>query len=476
MTFSPLELLLPRGRVEHVLVIGEGSAGPLLPAGADRGARAADLVLLVPRVHELRGREWLGQAALRAAEELAPGGAVYAIVPRGHRRRTRALLREAGLLVEWSFGHIPNTRRLRYLVPLEAPTWRYAFGQLISSHPLARRLLGSLPMPLVGVLLPGVGILARRADAASASDWVRRLVGGEAPPGPAIVGSGRRGGHGSSTIHFFAPREPAPWAVAKVRAGQSREAGTLPRLGPAAAAAGARVPRLLAASHGDAVSVAVESIVAGTPAARALGRSPERLPAIAESIVDWLARWNRLSGSRARLDAAFLEQHVLLPAAAVQPHLPDAGPYVQALRGLCAALEGHETQLVAAHNDLTMWNVVLGEDGHLGVLDWETAEECALPLVDVFYALVDAVAASRRYASRREAHEACFGEGGSRNGWAARLCERVAAAAGADERLLELAYHACWLHHARNELAGGTAGEFVQIAQTLAARSAVRAS
>ncbi len=126
---------------------------------------------------------------------------------------------------------------------------------------------------------------------------------------------------------------------------------------------------------------------------------------------------------------------------------------------------------MSAHNDLTMWNVVLDESETIGVLDWETAEPSALPLGDFFYAATDAVLAADRSANRLSAFESCFGAEGSHTAVVASLQQEVAQATQIEAQLAELAFHACWLRHAANEAAAGSGGrQFLDIARWLAQR------
>ena len=71
-----------------------------------------------------------------------------------------------------------------------------------------------------------------------------------------------------------------------------REAGALARLAPAAAAAGATVPRVRARLELGGATALVEDVIPGTPARALLTREPERLPALLDRIGAWLLRWN----------------------------------------------------------------------------------------------------------------------------------------------------------------------------------------
>ena len=135
--------------------------------------------------------------------------------------------------------------------------------------------------------------------------------------------------------------------------------------------------------------------------------------------------------------------------------LPGADGYRRRLAAACSAVEDRDIPLVARHNDLTMWNVLLDAKGSIGVIDWGEAEETGLPLTDFLYAAVDATAASRGYRSRLEAVQACFPEGGA--GSAGPLRDRIAEAIGIGPDAVRLCFHACWLRHARNETTAGPA-------------------
>lgn len=475
-TMSALEPLLPQGRAERALVLGTEPYASLIPADADSADQDVDLVLLLPARQELREGSWMRAAARRASSAIRPDGAVYALVPRGHRRRARAALAEAGLLVETPYAHLPGPDGPRYLVPLERRLLRYAFERLISARPRTRatlRALVALPLGerVLAAALPAVGLVAHRVDGRPLADWVGRTTG---PRGlraeGAIVGTSWRGPTGSLTVHCFGPGAEAPWGIAKLAAAGGDEGPALARLGPAAARAGARVPEPLGRVQMTTRSVVVETHVAGTPAASLLARRPHRLDSLLESLTAWLARWGEATAFRTIVDRALLDELVGRPAASLCDLLP-AG-YAEWLRARCDALVGAEAPLVATHNDLTMWNVVVDDPNPLGVLDWETAEVRGLPLVDFFYSVTDAVAAGERYASRLGALRSCFARCGKHTELVARLQTRVATRVGVERPLAELAFHACWLRHAANERSAGVDGtEFAGIVQWLAANA-----
>ena len=85
------------------------------------------------------------------------------------------------------------------------------------------------------------------------------------------------------------------------------------------------------------------------------------------------------------------------------------------------------------------------DDARVGVVDWEAARTDALPLVDVEYFAVDAVATAQGL-SRDRAFDICAtGE------LVPELRARIAASLEVPPPIAELARHAAWLDHAANE-------------------------
>ena len=107
--------------------------------------------------------------------------------------------------------------------------------------------------------------------------------------------------------------------------------------------------------------------------------------------------------------------------------------------------------LVATHNDLTMVNVFVERSGSLGVVDWESAREQGLPLVDFYYAAADAAAAANRYADRLAAFREQFGDEAGSMSTARELERRLVGALGLRPEVVQLAFHVCWIQHAAAE-------------------------
>jgi hypothetical protein len=462
---SPLELLHPAGAVDRVFVAGERCPAGLLPPGAERAAADVGLAVIAPSAAQLAHRGWLGRSVATAATAVARDGVVYAVLPPPARAAASRRLRAAGLELATPLAHLPG-RAPRYLLPLHARPWRHMLEHEVGAHPRARRALAAaaaLPsgVRLLAASLPSVGVIARRAGAAPLAAWLERLRGDTRKTAHVAALTSWRGPAGPILLFCFAEGEDRPWGVAKL--GSPREAQQLERLGADARAAGARVPRLLATGAVGDRPVLVETAVGGWPAARLLTATPERFAEVSGGIAAWLERWSAVTARRATLSPARLERELL------RQDLPAS--YRDWLADRCAALAGTAVPLVAAHHDLSMWNVRLGESGP-GILDWAEAEPDALPLTDLFYTLADAAAACDGYRDRVAAARSCFEPGGVRAATVAPLVERLRASLELAPAAAELCFHACWLRHADNERSAYAAERpFAEIVRWLAHRS-----
>jgi hypothetical protein len=329
---------------------------------------------------------------------------------------------------------------------------------------------------MAGSRFENVALLARHEGGRPLFDWL------SVPGVPAgskrsvVVSAAWRGAGASVVLHPFGAGASPP-VVAKLALGShsapAEEEWRLAQLGPAAARAGAVVPRPLRRIELDGEPVLVETRVEGRILAPLLGRRPSRLRRALTRLCEWLDAWQRLSATTTPVVRQQLEREVLAPARILAPHLEQGDAYVAALEVRCVAAADSPASLVASHNDLTMWNVLVDGRGHLGIVDWEGAEKATLPLKDFFYATVDAVAATERYADRLRAARACFEPGGAHYGRMDNLCRSLANSIGASPDIVELAFHACWLGHATNELrkvSNSDATPFRAIAQWLSRR------
>lgn len=485
MRISPLELLLPSGRAARALVLGSACPHHLRPAtGPGDGGEPVDLVVIAPTAAECEADDWLAGAAATGAERLARGGVVYALVPRRWRGRARTLLGHRALEIESAVLHLPSLDESRHLVPLKPAPARHAFRSIVPLVPWKRAAAGALlalrGASLVASNVGSVGLVARRPGGPPLYEWLPMpgVAGDE--PRSAVISSSWRPGGASVVLHPFAAGASPP-IVAKLsldpdaEAESESEGSRLEALGAAARRAGADVPEPLddARLHGSAVLIATR--VEGEILAPRLMRRPGRLDRAVTSVCAWLEAWGRLTATMTPITERQLESEVLSHAKLLAPRLRGGADYLTVLEARCAAAAGMLVPLTATHNDLTMWNVLVDRRGGLGIVDWEAAEQSALPLKDFFYAVVDAVAAARGYAARPAAVEECFGPRGGHVDRVHALQTSLARAVGALPEAVELSFHACWLGHAANELRTAGPSEptpFRDIVQWLAQREA----
>jgi hypothetical protein len=180
-------------------------------------------------------------------------------------------------------------------------------------------------------------------------------------------------------------------------------------------------------------------------------------------IASWLVRWHDRTATPRPWTTADTERHLVRPLEILDGLLdPSYGGW---LRARAEAFESELAPFAPAHGDLTLANVLL--DGPtVGVVDWEEATEDAPPLVDLPYLLADAAAAQHRYRDRPAAFASVFGPGGAD----AALARSVVAPLTLGPRALSLSFHACWLHHAANDVRRDVPGRpFVAIAAAVAA-------
>jgi hypothetical protein len=218
-------------------------------------------------------------------------------------------------------------------------------------------------------------------------------------------------------------------------------------------------------------TVLLETLVDGQTVAPLLSSQPARFADVMEQLVCWLESWNRATLLLRPLDRELLEREILRPAALLAPQITGGKEYQEWLKARCDNVEGLCAPLVATHNDLTMWNVLLDEQQNLGVIDWEAAQEEGFPLVDYFYAVTDAAMAAQGSFDRPRAFESCFGAGGAFAARVEQSLRRLKGAVSIEDDLAELAFHACWLHHAANEQRATNSSDprpFLKIVQLLA--------
>ncbi|HKG37102.1 MAG TPA: aminoglycoside phosphotransferase family protein [Solirubrobacterales bacterium] len=333
-----------------------------------------------PRARTLR--------AARAA--LADGGEVLCVWRRPRLRgvqRARSRLRRARFDDVALYWPGPSSRRAaEFWLPLEEPR---VLSHLLARRPTADRRRAIL-RPLwraaepAGVLAP-VYAIARYGGAGDPdSDAFAELLAGRAL---LLLSPGWR--RISKVVGLaFGPGETDPDVlvkfsrVAATDAAVEREGEVLGRLGRERPDLRG-VPRLLATGRRAGRSAVAQSRLDG-PGIRSL-LTPDTFEDLAGRVTRWLIS---LAGSPSPQPAERWERRLV--TGPLDRFEEIFGPVtgedtVRRVRDLLSGLG--ELPLVWEHRDCGPWNLVLGADGQVAAVDWETSEPHGLPCTDLAYFL-----------------------------------------------------------------------------------------
>lgn len=479
---SPLELLHPDGIARRVHVIGSGCPNILLPPAQHHAAHHCDLIVLAPSISEYTRPDWLEQAGRLLVEKLDRDGLVYVVIPSRRRRTVVRMLRRYGLLVKMIMGHLPDAQMVRHLVSLDPAPTEYVLTKLTPMRPWKQHLVRlGLRLPgshkLLACTLPMIGIVGGWPESRPVFNWLFQTQQHTSPHGTAAISISRHGSQSTAILHGFSEHSPWPSIVVKLALTQASatariaEAAQMHQLRSVAEQSGAHIPEATLTSHATNYPLIVQLPVPGQTAATLLTARPHRLQELVERIAAWLERWGCATRITRILPADWLEREILTPAALLAPLHPYGTVYQHWLHMRCLSIQGVPIPLVAAHNDLTMWNVLFDTHGNLGIVDWEVSRSEFFPLADFYYSAVDAVFATGHYPDRLSAFNACFMAQGTYSRLIASIQKHLATAIGIDATFGELCFHACWLHHAVNEHLShhlGASRPFLAIIQQLA--------
>lgn len=469
---SPLELIHPEGFARSVCVLDTALPAVLQPGA--RSTRPYELIIAAAPARALT-TAWARTALTFSSTELAADGVMYLFARRLERRRLRRLVAEYGFSVEVEIAHLPSVTTSTFLVPLAPAPMRFALDQLLLLSPWRRRtaqlLLGQSTLRCIA--LPSVGLVVRRPGSRPCFDWLSEVDAMKS--GRVLISRTRpASGPGFFVLHRFGEHDRRPATIAKVApVGQGvldRELLALESIAQTAATAGADIPQPMTMATVGSARVLLLKPLSGDLAATLLARSAKDFTAITEAVAHWLVAWGTQTAAPLTLDSELLERVLLEPARLLAEHIRSGRTYVKSIERFCAAAEGRAILGSSAHNDLTMWNVIVGEGGRIGIVDWETASEKSLPLVDFYYAVADAVAATQSYADRARAFRAAFATDGEIRRWLSGIEHKMIEELRLERWTTPVAFHACWLRHARNEAerdTGTERGPFVHILETI---------
>jgi hypothetical protein len=464
-----LALVAPEGARTALLIEGHSTA---VIGSSYAGAGSADLVVVrAAGLYALRPA-WRRRVAKQVHEQLAPDGVAYVLLRGPSRALMRRTVRRRGLRSVGALLHLPRARRTQLVVPLTGSEGARFRTNAPASFSWRRRALGcALRLRPVRValtlLLPDVGLIIRRPGARSCFSWLYEAAGAPHAASLPTIAVSWRGLEAGATVIGWSPVAVEGMVVGKVALDSNdrlpAEHAALVELGAAAREAGAMVPRPHGLRRVGPWRALIESHVPGRPADSLLRRDPRRTLPLLIEITRWLARWHLATVSVEPLDETRVTALLLRPLATLDGLLEEES-YRSRVSALAARIQGRPAPVVAAHNDLTMSNVVWSNRHGLGVIDWASAAADGLPLMDFFYAVVDAVYAAHG-GSRLGAFEACFERNGRYHSPVKRLCGQLARAVAVDPDLAAAAFHACVLHHAVNEQRAdpAQAGPFLQL-------------
>jgi hypothetical protein len=454
-----LTLLSPRRAPDSCMLLGgRFGDGPAAP-----GHSPVDLILLAPAPGELASRSWIERAVAEVSARLSADGLVYVMAPVHARRGLRHHLQARGI-VRWNaFVHYPDARAGRHLIPLEPGQVVFAARHLARRR--GRRCLAVTAARIPGVLkllaslAPHVGLAGRRANAAPLMAWLApSLSPGSVPALPIISGSWR-GSRGATIAHCFASGGSKPVLVAKIAGTDDvgrrlrAEADALHLLGEDACAAGARVPRVAAnLPWTGRPGVQLQTALSGVPAMAALASRPAIMEPLLRQLAAWLRAWHGRTVGKAPDPAGLLRSTVLDPAGRLAPLVGGGAAYMEWLRVRCEHASTAPLPIVAAHQDLTMSNVLWSRKEGLAIVDWESATPAALPLTDFLYSALDAVMTAHAMENQVDGWRACFAGGSGAATLVSELSSTLLEVVPESPALPQLAFHATWLHHAANEL------------------------
>jgi hypothetical protein len=419
-----------------------------------------DLAVLAPGKGLERRVAWAEAAAADVARTLPDSGTAVIIAPAVARRRLARALRAHGFRTVALYLHLPSFAQTVFAVPLRNAMLRYVVERLIGRKSWRRSALLMLTrVPCVSalaLLAPSTGVVMRRGNLGAGLEWLGVRDG--------ILQLPHQGRTGA-VVHGF-DSGPHPSVIAKIRTspGASTSAGDAVRAG--AATMGIRVPRVLRQVTLNGASATVEEALTGRPAASALAaRGDEHALQLLRDLEQLLLQWSRASLGPPLLEPR-LERETIDRAKALQPIVDVQGSYVEHLETLLRNDVGG--RVVAAHNDLTTWNILVDDKGSLALLDWDEADAEGLPLADFAYAAVDVLTVAGD-GDRVTAYRRCFGAGSVSTSVGEAL-GRLATVAQLTPATAELCLHACWLRHASNEHARGERSTpFLEIVREVAA-------
>lgn len=468
-----LKSLHPKGAAPRVA--GIGNAVPDGIATMQPTVSAYDAIVLAPDADEIVARGRIQTMIAKARTSLADDGIVYAIVPPLHRWRLAAQLRAHGFPAVQTYLQ-PVSGRTWLLCPVNSQGLRV----MRTTWPLSPRWkaiermlsLSRWSAPLLSQLLPSVVLVARK-DKAGTDYWLSAASGQTVQP---LIATSWRSNQGGAVVFAIPVAGGQPQVLAKYNSGNRAEstmseADALHLLFPASTPSSLRLPRPLGNAGND---WSLQSVVSGRTLAMLLNEDGTGFDLLRDSVRRAILAWNLESCARTVLVPDLVDRWLMEPLDVIARDLGPDHDYRRRLEIAARSLLGRKVTIVAAHNDCSVANLIWDARQGLGLIDWETATADAPPLGDLAYSLCDLEHHSQGVDDRTAAFRSCFvaGAGADASSRSRFVQDAITwkSAVGDEWPWLSLAFHACWLMHARNEKLADSGKErpFLSIVQEMA--------
>ena len=164
-----------------------------------------------------------------------------------------------------------------------------------------------------------------------------------------------------------------------------------------------------------------------------------------DTVFAWLLEFHRATAT-GHTDGTAMHAPPDEPLTYLQGLIPDVevGRLIANTRSLTSDLMGISVPFVFEHGDLSSPNILVTQDGRLGVLDWELSEPRGLPCLDLFFFLSFVAFARRSARTLEEAlaafHEAFFGPAA----WTRHYVLQYAQQLGVSRSSLRSLFVLCW--------------------------------
>jgi len=205
------------------------------------------------------------------------------------------------------------------------------------------------------------------------------------------------------------------------------------------------IPRVVACETFRGQPVLVETALSGRPMGPgAVRREPGRC---CRTMTDWLTAM-RLPGAEASdRDAGRVRRLIERPVDGFQKAFPvcwEEARSLESTRRAVSALDAADLPSVVEHGDLGHPNVMILRDGSPGVIDWELAEPCGLPAMDLFFFLTYAAFAVEKATTGTEYVQAFHAAFFERSAWARPYVRAYARRLELPPETLTPLFVACW--------------------------------